>query len=104
MCRQRCEFLRMTAVSKSVVFSESKKTVGLMGIARETVEGLVARAIRLDEQGADSLRIDAYVRRWRSWVNGGLGRNAPAVCHVDVCKGLLEPLPPAPHQATGDDP
>jgi hypothetical protein len=33
----------MGTVSKSVVFSEPKKTVGLTGIARETVEGFVAR-------------------------------------------------------------
>jgi hypothetical protein len=41
----------------SVVFSESKNTVGLTGIARKTVGGLVERMNQLYEQGADAIRI-----------------------------------------------
>ena len=45
-------------------------------MARKTVAGLVERMNQLYERGADSRRIGQYVRRWRRWVNGGLGRHA----------------------------
>ena len=61
-------------------------TVGLTGIARKTVEGLVARAIRLYEQGSDVVRIGEYVRRWRSWVTGGLRQHVIAGDDVGVCE------------------
>ncbi len=68
----------------SVVFRESEETVDLTGIARKTVAGCVERMNRLYEQGADSLRIGQYVRRWLRWVNGGLGGLASMICYVGV--------------------
>jgi RNA-directed DNA polymerase len=60
-------------------------TMGLTGIARKTVAGCVERVNQLYEQGADSLRIGQYVRRWLRWVGGGLGRYAPSGWLFDAC-------------------
>jgi hypothetical protein len=47
-------------------------SAGLVGVARQSVERFVDRATQLYEQGADSVRIGEYVRRWRMWVRSGL--------------------------------
>ena len=47
-------------------------SVGLVGIAVQTVERCVERMNRLYEQGADQVRIGDYVRRWCVWVRSGL--------------------------------
>ena len=54
--------IRVVDESKSVVFSESKKTVELMRIARETVVGALRTIDPALWAGADSLRIGEYVR------------------------------------------
>ncbi len=43
-----------------------------LGVARPTVQRFVERVNRLYEQGADSLRIGQYVRRWCRWLVAGL--------------------------------
>ncbi len=45
---------------------------GLAGVAQATGERFVDRISRLYEQGADTVRIGLYVRRWRRWVEAGL--------------------------------
>jgi len=65
---------------------------GLGGVRVEgkTVERCVEGVNRLDEQGADEVRIGEYVRRWSGWVRGGLGfdvRGAGSVCGCWI--GLL---------------
>ena len=42
-----------------------------LGIARKTVERMVEKVSRLYEQGADEIRIEAYLNRWWGWVRGG---------------------------------
>ena len=43
-----------------------------LGVAAKTIERFAERLTRLYEQGADAVRIRAYVRHWRRWVTGGL--------------------------------
>jgi hypothetical protein len=45
---------------------------GLVGIAARTGRRFVARMVQLYEQGADAIRIGAYVRHWSRWVRAGL--------------------------------
>ena len=45
---------------------------GLVGCAEQTVHRFKERCLRLYEQGADVVRLQAYVRRWWQWVTGGL--------------------------------
>lgn len=40
------------------------RSVGLTGVAQQTVERFVERATRLHEQGKDAVRIGEYARRW----------------------------------------
>ncbi len=47
-----------------------------LGIARKTVERMVEKVSRLYEQGADEIRIEAYLNRWWGWVRGGVLGNA----------------------------
>ena len=42
-------------------------------VAAKTIERFTERWNRLYEQGADAVRIGAYVRHWQRWVRGGLG-------------------------------
>jgi hypothetical protein len=42
----------------------SASTVGLTGMARQTVAGRLERMSQLYERGADAIRIGQYVRRW----------------------------------------
>jgi hypothetical protein len=44
--------------------------------ASQSAETLVARSVRLYEQGADSVRIGEYVRRWLVWARSGLVEDA----------------------------
>ena len=39
-------------------------------VADKTIERFVERIARLYEQGADSVRIGQYVRRWHGWASG----------------------------------
>ncbi|NEP35268.1 hypothetical protein [Moorena sp. SIO3B2] len=41
-------------------------------IAKKTIERMLDKISRLDEQGADVIRIEKYVRRWWQWVKGGV--------------------------------
>ena len=41
--------------------------------AKTTIENFKRRIARLYEQGADSIRIGRYVRKWFQWLYGGLG-------------------------------
>ena len=41
-------------------------------VARKTVERMVDKVSRLYEQGADELRIEAYLKRWWQWVRSGV--------------------------------
>ena len=43
-----------------------------LGVAQKTVERMVAKVLRLYEQGADQVRIEAYLRRWWQWVRSGV--------------------------------
>jgi hypothetical protein len=45
---------------------------GLSGAARKTVEKFAVRVNQLYEQGATASRIGNYVRRWQTWLGGGL--------------------------------
>ncbi len=74
-------------------------SVGLTHIARKTVEKFEERAVRLYEQGADEIRIGAYVRRWRQWATMGLGQFACDAI-TDSADAAMEkrrtmPLPPS---------
>jgi len=41
-------------------------------MAPRAIEDCVERVSRLDEQGADLIRIGAYLKRWYSWARSGL--------------------------------
>lgn len=43
-----------------------------VNVSLPAVERFTARATRLQEQGADKSRIEAYARRWVSWVQAGV--------------------------------
>ena len=43
-----------------------------LGVAQKTVERMVDKVSRLYEQGADELRIEAYLKRWWQWVRSGV--------------------------------
>jgi len=43
-----------------------------LGIATKTIKNFQARITRLNEQGADALRIGEYARRWWRWVRAGV--------------------------------
>ena len=43
-------------------------------LAQKTVDRMADKVSRLYEQGADVGRIEAYLKRWRQWVRGGLDR------------------------------
>lgn len=45
---------------------------GTVKVSRPAVERFTARATRLQERGADKSRIEAYARRWVSWVQAGV--------------------------------
>lgn len=45
-----------------------------LSIAAKTVERMVDKVSRLYEQGADEIRIEAYLNRWWQWVRGWFGR------------------------------
>lgn len=76
-------------------------SVGLKRIARKTVEKFAERAIRLYEQGADEVRIGAYVRRWRQWATTCLGQSACRAI-IDSADAAIEKLktPPLPQSLT----
>lgn len=44
-----------------------------LSIAAKTVERIVDKVSRLFEQGADDVRIEAYLIRWWQWVRSGVG-------------------------------
>ena len=44
-------------------------------MAPRAMEHCVERVSRLDEQGADLIRIGAYLKRWSSWAKSGLMRD-----------------------------
>ena len=50
-----------------------------LSLAKKTIEGFVARCIRLYEQEPEeasaSARLGRYVRRWIRWAGAGLGRD-----------------------------
>ncbi len=50
-----------------------------LGVAQKTLARLAERRTRLYEQGALPERIGSYVRHWRQWVTGGLGRHPVSV-------------------------
>jgi hypothetical protein len=45
---------------------------GITGMSRRTVEKFAKRVAQLYEQGADSVGIGQYVRRWVRWTTAGL--------------------------------
>ena len=56
-----------------------------LGVAKKTVDRMVAKVSRLYEQGADRVRIEAYLRRWWQWVRTGVDE----VLCVISCFGLF---------------
>jgi RNA-directed DNA polymerase len=44
-----------------------------LSVAAKTVERMVDKVSRLYEQGADEVRIEAYLIRWWRWVRSGVG-------------------------------
>ena len=43
-----------------------------LGVAKKTVDRMVQKVAWLYEQGADDLRIEAYLKRWWQWVRSGV--------------------------------
>lgn len=43
-----------------------------VGLAKKTVDRMLDKVSRLYEQGADELRIEVYLERWRQWVWSGV--------------------------------
>ena len=66
--------------------------VGLR-MATKTVLDFVARICQLYEQGADSLRIGQYVKRWKSWATAGLHAYDVVGCgnYGGVCSRVKHP-------------
>ena len=44
-----------------------------MAVARQIIKRCRPYDFRLDEQGADAIRIGTYLQRWARWVRAGLG-------------------------------
>ncbi len=55
-----------------------------LGVAKKTIENFKERIARLYEQGADSVRIGQYVRRWFKWLTSGLRFYSSQVTHSPV--------------------
>ena len=53
-----------------------------LSIARKTVERMLVKVSRLYEQGADVVRIEAYLKRWWLWVRSGVDG---VLCAGDRC-------------------
>ncbi len=43
-----------------------------LGVAKKTVSRMLDKVSRLDEQGADDVRIETYLKRWWQWVRSGV--------------------------------
>ena len=54
------------------MFSTLQDRRSHLGVAQKTVERMMAKVLRLYEQGADQVRIEAYLRRWWQWVRSGV--------------------------------
>jgi RNA-directed DNA polymerase len=59
-------------------------------IAEKTRKNFVDKVRQLYEQGADSVRIGEYVRRWMAWVNAGIWRRVGS----QLFRNLADPSPP----------
>ena len=55
-----------------------------LGVAKKTIENFKERIAQLYEQGADSVRIGQYVRRWLKWLESGLRDYSLQVTHSPV--------------------
>ena len=59
-------------------------------MAQKTVERMLEKVSRLYEQGAEELRIEAYLKRWWQWVRSGVdGLLSAGVCFDWVLVGAL---------------
>jgi diadenosine tetraphosphatase ApaH/serine/threonine PP2A family protein phosphatase len=59
-------------ISRGFDFLGYHMSTDSFGLAEKTVAASVERVNQLYEQGAGAVRIGDYVRRWESWVRGGL--------------------------------
>lgn len=74
-------------ISRGFDFLGYAFTPSRLGIAPRTFERFVERMTRLYEQGAGTVRIGEYARRWGRWVRAGLGDMKMGVVELDFRLG-----------------
>ncbi|MDB9504547.1 hypothetical protein PN441_15830 [Spirulina major CS-329] len=63
-----------------------------LAVAQKTIDRMVAKVDQLHEQGADDVRVGAYLRHWLSWVKGGLDAIAKNFGSFTLCSGIFHRL------------
>ena len=70
--RWRWDEILIGRVERGFDFLGSVMKPAGLEMAPRAIEHCVERMSRLDEQGADLIRIGAYLKRWSSWAKSGL--------------------------------
>ena len=70
--RWRWDEILIGRVERGFDFLGSVMKPAGLEMAPRAIEHCVERVSRLDEQGADLIRIGAYLKRWSSWAKSGL--------------------------------
>ena len=74
-------------ISRGFDFLGYAFTPARLGIAPKTFERFVERMTRLYEQGAGTVRIGEYARRWWRWVRAGLGVKIMGAVEINLMIG-----------------